>query len=635
MDTKIGIHFGTTYDGKGSRQLQNGINQAGGAIARLKNSIKTMGSGIGLALKTVGSNLMNIKAGFDMLIGVVSKVGQVIKNAFDISRLENNFKFLIGSVDEARRHMKMLYELGRTPPFSMKEFAAASKSLMVLSENALGGKESLNMIGDAADGVGVPIETMAESIGYLYAMIRDGQPITRATKQLVRMGAISPEVASKMETMQKQGESLSDIWETLTTALTKFTGAMDMTSESTGGKIEIMKSRFEEFINSITVSFADGFESQMGKINDSLDSVANNSSWDKLANQVGRITGKLMDKGATLASNVAGFASNVLGFAGVKTTPEFNERQNASQNEALKNKIEEIKKPEDPVIKLNKVEWENLNKTIEKTIKSLNELGYNYTSDDVKNLRDMKFKALDGMNIGSKPEGVKIMMEDLKSMVDSWSGIKKASEKLTVDQEKIATNNRKAVEEEIRAQDEAAKNESKAYYDQEMESRENLRNTLLTQIRNRLENIHDQQKKQKFYIDASNGGNDGINDWGKGNRPTDENGNFLRPEHAAEAERDAGRGERNINSQRIGPNRLAAMQKDYNDLKNKIAKNPAGVEGLDDRDRKRFRTLDKFFNPEEDKLNKAADQIKKQDLTQINTTLDNIKTMLEQSLNIK
>lgn len=171
----------------------------------------------------------------------------------------------------------------------------------------------------------------------------------------------------------------------------------------------------------------------MGKINDSLDSVANNSNWDKLANQVGRITGNLMDKGATLASNVAGFASNVLGFAGVKTTPEFNERQNARQNETLKNKIEEIRKPEDPVIKLNKVEWENLNKTIEKTIKSLNELGYNYTSDDVKNLRDMKFKALEGMNIGSKPEGVKIMMEDLNSMVDSWSGIKKASEKLTVD----------------------------------------------------------------------------------------------------------------------------------------------------------------------------------------------------------
>lgn len=173
-DQKIGIHFGTTYDGKGSRQLQNGINQAGGAISRLKNSIKTMGSGIGSALKTVGSNLMNIKAGFDMLVGVVSKVGQSIKNAFDMARLENNFRFLIGSADEARKHMQSLYELGRTPPFGTKEFAEASKTMMILTNNVLGGKESLQMLGDVADGVGVPIETMAENIGYLYAMIRDG-----------------------------------------------------------------------------------------------------------------------------------------------------------------------------------------------------------------------------------------------------------------------------------------------------------------------------------------------------------------------------------------------------------------------------------------------------------------------------
>ena len=225
--------------------------------------------------------------------------------------------------------------------------------------------------------------------------------------------------------------------------------------------------------------------------------------------------------------------------------------------------------------------------------------------------------------------------EDEKFNTQQLEEIKKVGEKLSIDQQKIADNNRKSVEEEMRAQEEVANKERKSYYNDEMESRENLRNTLLTQIRNRLENIHDQQKKQKFYIDASKGGDSGINDWGKGNRPTDENGNFLRPEHAAEAERDAGRGERNINSQKIGPNRLAAMQKDYDDLNKKIAKNPKGFDGLDDRDKKRFKTLDKFFNPEEPKLKDAADRIKKQDLTQINNTLDNIKTMLEQSLNIK
>lgn len=616
-DQKIGIHFGTTYDGKGSRQLQNGINQAGGAISRLKNSIKTMGSGIGSALKTVGSNLMNIKAGFDMLVGAVSRVGQVIKDAFDMARLENNFKFLIGSADEARMHMQALYELGRTPPFGTKEFASASKSLMILTNNVLGGKESLLMLGDAADGVGVPIETMAENIGYLYAMIRDGEPITRATKQLVRMGAISPEVASQMDEMQKEGKSLNDIWNTLTTSLTKFNGSMKNTANSAGGKVQEFIGHWEEAKIKIGISIAEITDKHMVKLIDKMEELNNNNTFKEWAEdsigwigKVGSALGSAMGAvyngatgfGETIGTMMGGFSEG--GVSGMMKVGK--DLLNAQQEEAIATNSDKLK-----VKTTEKVEVVNSGN------------GGNGLSSEqtAKDLAEAQAKAQ--------------AKEDEKFNTQQLEEIKKVGEKLTVDQEKIATNNRKAVEEEMRAQEEAAKKESKGYYNDEIESRENLRNTLLTQIRNRLENIHDQQKKQKFYIDASNGGNDGINDWGKGNRPTDENGNFLRPEHADEADRDAARGERNINSQRIGPNRLKKMKDDYNDLKNKIAKNPKGEAGLDNRDRKRFKTLDKFFNPEEPKLKDAADRIKKQDLTQINTTLDNIKTMLEQSLNIK
>ena len=620
MDQKIGIHFGTTYDGKGSRQLQNGINQAGGAISRLKNSIKTMGSGIGSALKTVGSNLMNIKAGFDMLVGAVSRVGQVIKDAFDMARLENNFKFLIGSTDEARKHMQSLYELGRTPPFGTKEFASASKTMMILTNNVLGGKESLQMLGDAADGVGVPIETMAENIGYLYAMIRDGEPITRATKQLVRMGAISPEVASQMGEMQKAGKPLNDIWNTLTTSLTKFNGSMENTANSAGGKVQEFVGHWEEAKTKIGISIAEIADKHMVKLIDKMEELNNNNTFKEWAEdfigwlgKVGSAFGSAMGAvyngatgfGETIGTMIGGFSEG--GVSGMMKVGK--DLLNAQQEEAIATNSDKIKAKT-----TEKVEVVNSGNGG----KGGNGLSSEQTAKD---LAEAQAKAQ--------------AKEDEKFNTQQLEEIKKVGEKLTVDQEKIATNNRKAVEDEMRAQEEAAKKESKAYYNNEMERREGLRNTLLTQIRNRLESIHDQQKKQKFYIDASNGGNDGINNWGKGNRPTDENGNFLRPEHAAEAGRDAGRGKRNIDAQRIGPNRLAAMQQQYDDLKKKIDKNVGGVEGLSDRDREKYNQLKRFFDPEEDKLNKAADQIKKQDLTQINTTLDNIKTMLEQSLNIK
>lgn len=615
-DQKIGIHFGTTYDGKGSKQLQNGINQAGGAISRLKNSIKTMGSGIGSALKTVGSNLMNIKAGFDMLVGAVSRVGQVIKDAFDMARLENNFKFLIGSADEAKRHMQALYELGRTPPFGTKEFASASKSMMILTNNVLGGKESLIMLGDAADGVGVPIETMAENIGYLYSMIRDGEPITRATKQLVRMGAISPEVASQMDQMQKEGKSLNDIWNTLTTSLTKFNGSMENTANSVGGKVQEFVGHWEEAKTKIGISIAEIADKHMVKLIDKMEELNNNNTFKEWAQDSIGWLGKV---GSALGSAMGAVYNGATGFGETIGTMMGGFSEGG-------------------VSGMMKVGKDLLNSQYEEAIAT--------NSDRLKAKTTEKVEVVNSGNGGNGGNGLSSAQtakdlaeaqakQDEKFNRQQLEEIKKVGEKLSIDQQKIADNNRKAVEEELRVQEEVANKERKSYYNDEMERREDLRNTLLTQIRNRLESIHDQQKKQKFYIDVSNGGDDGINDWGKGNRPVDENGNFLRPEHASEAERDAGRGERNINSQRIGPNRLAAMQQQYDDLKKKIDKNVGGVEGLSDRDREKYNQLKRFFDPEEDKLNKAADQIKKQDLTQINTTLDNIKTMLEQSLNIK
>ena len=615
-DQKIGIHFGTTYDGKGSRQLQNGINQAGGAINKLKNSIKTMGSGIGSALKTVGSNLMNIKAGFDMLVGVVSKVGQTIKSAFDMARLENNFKFLIGSADEARKHMQSLYELGRTPPFGTKEFASASKSLMILTNNVLGGKESLQMLGDVADGVGVPIETMAENIGYLYAMIRDGEPITRATKQLVRMGAISPEVASQMEEMQKAGKPLNEIWNTLTTSLTKFNGSMENTANSAGGKVQEFIGHWEEAKTKIGISIAEIADKHMVKLIDKMEELNNNNGFKEWAddsiNWIGKVGSSIgsalgvvyngaKDFGDTIGTMIGGFSEG--GVSGMMKVGK--DLLNAQQEEAIATNSDKLKA-----------------KTTERVEVVQSGNGGNggnglSSAQTAKDLAEAQAKQDETFNRQQLEE------------------IKKVGEKLSIDQQKIADNNRKAVEEELRAQEEVANKERKRYYNDEMERREDLKNMMLAKIRDRLDSIHEQQKKQKFYTYASNGGDDGINDWGKGNRPTDENGNFLRPEHADEAERDAGRGKRNINSQRIGPNRLSAMQQQYDDLKKKIDKNVGGVEGLSDRDREKYNQLKRFFDPEEDKLNKAADQIKKQDLTQINNTLGNIKTMLEQSLNIK
>ena len=193
---------------------------------------------------SVGRNLTNIKSGLEMFMGVVSRASKLLTKAFEFETMTLRFKTLIGSLKEAREHMKMLQELGDTPPFSLEEFAEASRTLMVMTENALGFKGSLELIGDAAAATGQSMDSLAHHVGLAFASIRDGAPITRATFALRSMGVITPAVAEKLEELQKSGASTIEIWETLETNLRRFKGAMKDTEKTADGLMGAISSQW-------------------------------------------------------------------------------------------------------------------------------------------------------------------------------------------------------------------------------------------------------------------------------------------------------------------------------------------------------------------------------------------------------
>lgn len=209
-----------------------------GAIKSALARIKSFAS-------TVGSNLQNIRAGIGMFQTAISNAMSFMQKTFAFEKMTVQFKTLIGNMDEARAHMQMLQEMGNTPPFSLEEFAAASRQLMVMSDGALGFKKSLELVGDAAAATGQPIQNLAHEIGRAYAIIRDGQPLTRATMGLRNMGAITPEVAAKLDDLQKSGASVQQIWEALTGELAKFKGAMQETEKTGDGLVGAIKSQWD------------------------------------------------------------------------------------------------------------------------------------------------------------------------------------------------------------------------------------------------------------------------------------------------------------------------------------------------------------------------------------------------------
>lgn len=235
---------------------------------------------------SVGSNLQNIRAGIGMFQTAMSNAMAFMQKAFAFEKMTVEFKMLIGNMDDARAHMKMLQKLGDTPPFSLEEFAAASRQLMIMSEGALGYKKSLELVGDAAAATGQPIQNLAHEIGRAYAIIRDGQPLARATMGLRNMGAITPEVAAKLDDLQKSGASVRQIWDELATELGKFKGAMEETEETGSGLMGAIEAQWDDSLRTFGAALLETSKDGLQRLLDKMRTLSEDGTIDVWARHV-------------------------------------------------------------------------------------------------------------------------------------------------------------------------------------------------------------------------------------------------------------------------------------------------------------------------------------------------------------
>ena len=208
------LDIGTAYKGEGLKKLDNSLKNATTTTRRASSQWVSMHKSAAKAASTAWIEFyakikiatMAVKAAWNGLKAVMSK-------SFAFETQTTQFKTLIGSIDEAKAHMSDLKELGDTPPFSLDEFARASRQMLVMTDGALGFKDAMKLVGDAAAATGNDLESISHSVGRLYAFIRDGEPIGRAANELRNMGILTPEVVSELKSMQEAGASSVEIWE--------------------------------------------------------------------------------------------------------------------------------------------------------------------------------------------------------------------------------------------------------------------------------------------------------------------------------------------------------------------------------------------------------------------------------------
>lgn len=272
--------------------ITSALNAAG--IEATKDQVNSMAQSVaksmGDAAQKNRRHWADIKAAWDMGTAAIRKAWGAIRSglssAFHFEMQTQQFKTLVGNIDEAKAHMADLKELGDTPPFSLDEFAKASRSLMVMTDGALGYKKSLEMIGDAAAATGYPIEEMGQAVGRLYAFIRDGQPLSRAVMQLRNMGVITPEVAQKLQDLQAAGKSNAEIWAEVEKQLGRYKGAMSETEKTGEGLIGAIESRWDNIVRSFGKAFEDTAKGGMTEVLDKMKQIEEDGTLEVWASKV-------------------------------------------------------------------------------------------------------------------------------------------------------------------------------------------------------------------------------------------------------------------------------------------------------------------------------------------------------------
>ena len=194
-------------------------------------------------------------------IGAVVAIGKAGKAAISASAqfetLGVQFEVLLKNADAATAHMQDLAKMTQETPFQLGDLAEASRMLILFSDGAMGGRESLKMVGDAAGASGQRIEEVAFWVGRAYTAIKSGRPFGRAARRLQQMGLMTGKARNELEDMNDEGLKGEIIWSKFTDGFDRFEGGMDKLAGTIKGKTSIMSDNFKLLAKDIGDAMSD------------------------------------------------------------------------------------------------------------------------------------------------------------------------------------------------------------------------------------------------------------------------------------------------------------------------------------------------------------------------------------------
>ena len=217
-----------------------------------------------------------IGTGIAVAGGLIAK--SAVKAYATVETITQQFKILLKDQGAAVAHLKDLREFAAGTPFELHGIAEASRHLINFSDGLLGGRDSLNLVGDAAAAMNQDIAAVAMWTGRAYSSIKAGRPFGEAAQRLQEMGILTGTTRNKMEAMAKSGADGAEIWALLVQEMKRYEGGMEGLAGTIEGKNSTIRDSWKNMMASLGEFFApvwkriqDGVIAVLGGITRAID----------------------------------------------------------------------------------------------------------------------------------------------------------------------------------------------------------------------------------------------------------------------------------------------------------------------------------------------------------------------------
>lgn len=231
-----GIEYELGLDNSG---FTRGIGESKSSLG----GFRSMGVG---AMAAIGAAVAGAALAVKGMKAVWGEVQNAVGEAASRETMTTAFVPLLGSAKAAKDRMAELADFAAHTPFQLPEIAAASRTLETLTDGALSTGQGLTLVGDVASGTNTPLEELSVTIGRLYSGLDSGRPVGEAMQRLQEIGAITPEVRSKLEKLQAEGKKGSEVWKVAAEDLARFSGGMELQSQTWNGKLSTLGDAWAE-----------------------------------------------------------------------------------------------------------------------------------------------------------------------------------------------------------------------------------------------------------------------------------------------------------------------------------------------------------------------------------------------------